>query len=147
MRPVLDSFARALFAQLHIRMLLLSFFPLLLSLLVWALLLWLGLQPLINFLQSYFVANDGFRISGGVLGAVGLGAVKTVIVPLIVMWALLPLMILTALVFIGIAAMPAILGHVSSRHYPALERRKGGSIWGGVRTAASAFLFSPCCGY
>src|SRR5438105_2614287 len=120
MRPVLHSFGRALLAQLRLRMLLLSFIPFLLSLAIWTVILWLGLQPLLNFLQNYFSANNGFQISSDVLSAVGLGAIKTVIVPLVAMWILLPLMILTALFFIGLAAMPAILKHVSSRHYASL---------------------------
>jgi len=34
-----------------------------------------------------------------------MGVLKTVIVPLIAMWTLLPLMILTALVFVGLSAV------------------------------------------
>lgn len=140
LRPVFIAFGRALLAQLHIKMLLLSFVPFLLSLLVWSVVLWLCFQPLVDVVQSYFVAHDGFRVSGGVLAMFGLGAIKTVIVPLIAMWALLPLMILTALVFIGIAAMPVIIKHVASRHYPQLEKRRGGTLWGSFWTAISSFF-------
>jgi hypothetical protein len=56
------------------------------------------------------------------------------------MWVLLPLMILTALVFVGTMAMPAIVRHVGNRVYPELERRKGGSVWGGLWVASSSFI-------
>lgn len=138
MRAVVMSFARALLSQLHWRMLMLTFMPFLLSVLLWGVVLWLGLQPMIDWIQSYFVENDGFRIAGGVLGWLGLGAIKTVIVPLIAMWALLPLMILTALIFIGALAMPMIVRHVASRYYPELEKRKGGSIWVSLWIAVSS---------
>ncbi|MFD2273159.1 hypothetical protein ACFS07_24160 [Undibacterium arcticum] len=88
-----------------------------LSLTIWGVALWLGLQPLIDSLQSWFVEHDGFKISGHLLSMFGLAAIKTVIVPLIAMWMLLPLMILTALVFIGIVAMPVIGRHASARHF------------------------------
>jgi hypothetical protein len=140
MRPVLMAFGRALLSQLHFRMLMLTVMPFVLSVALWGILLWLGLQPMIDWLQAYFADNGGFRVAGDVLGWFGLGAIKTVLVPLIAMWVLLPLMILTALVFVGTMAMPAIVRHVGNRMYPELERRKGGSVWGGLWVASSSFI-------
>lgn len=140
MRPVFIAFGRALLSQLHYRMLLLTILPFLLSVAIWGVALWLGLQPLIDWLQGYFLANDGFRISGDVLTMLGMGALKTVLVPLIAMWLLLPLMILTALLWIGVIAMPMIARHVGQRHFPALEARRGGSFWGSLWMSSSSFL-------
>src|SRR3569832_1897790 len=130
MRLVLIAFGRALLSQLHFRMLMLTVMPFLLSILIWGVILWMGLQPLIDWIQAYFVANDGFRIAGVTLSWLGLGAIKVVLVPLIAMWLLLPLMIVTALIFVGTLAMPAIIKHVASREFPELEKREGGSLWG-----------------
>ena len=140
MRAVLHAYGRALLSQMHARMLLLSVIPFLLSLLLWGVLLSLLLQPLIDGVQALFQAHDGFRISGGVLATFGLGVLKTVIVPLIAMFLLLPLMVLTALVFIGIAAMPALARHVGGRHFPQLEKKRGGSWFGSILTACACFL-------
>jgi hypothetical protein len=140
MRLVLIALGRALLAQLRFRMLMLTLAPFLLSLLVWSVALWAGLQPMIDWLQDYFVAHDGFRIAGSVLGWFGLGAIKAVVVPLIAMWLLLPLMILTALLFIGMFAMPAIVKYVATRYYPELERRSGGTLFGSLWTASSTFV-------
>jgi hypothetical protein len=140
MHPVLIAFGRALLSQLHFRMLLLTVMPFVLSILIWGVALWLGLQPMIDWLQAYFSANDGFHVAGNVLGSFGLGALKTVMVPLLALWLLLPLMILTALIFVGVLAMPTITRHVASRTYPELERRRGGTFWGSVWISASSFM-------
>lgn len=140
MQAVLISFGRALLSQLHFRMLLLTVLPFLFSVLIWGVVLYFGLQPMIDAVQDYFVNNDGFRVMSGVLAWLGLGAIKTVIVPLIAMWVLLPLMILTALIFIATMAMPVIVAHVSGRHYPQLEARKGGNLLGSVWLSASSFV-------
>jgi hypothetical protein len=140
MRPVLIAFGRALLSQLHYRMLLLSIVPFLFSVLIWGIVLWLALQPMIDAIQAYFADNDGFRIVGGVLGWVGLGAIKVVIVPLIAMWVLLPLMILTALSFIATMAMPVIVRHLASRQYRGLDARNGGSLLGSLWRSASSFV-------
>ena len=140
MRPIFIAFGRALLSQLHYRMLMLTIMPFLLSVAIWGVALWQGLQPLIDWLQRYFLENDGFRISGNLLTMLGLGALKTVLVPLIAMWLLLPLMILTALLCIGMIAMPMIARHVGKRHFPALETRKGGSFWGSLWMSGSSFV-------
>lgn len=140
MRPVLIAFGRALLSQLHFRMLLLTVMPFVASVALWGVLLWLGLQPMIDALHAYFSDTGGFAVAGDILGWFGLGAIKTVIVPLIAMWVLLPLMILTALVFVGTLAMPIIVRHVGSRHFPDLELRRGGSVLGSLWIATYSFI-------
>ena len=95
---------------------------------------------MISWIQGIFAENNWFAVSSSTLSWLGLGALKTVIVPLIAMWLLLPLMILTALLFAGVFAMPAITKHVASRHYPGLEERKGGSLWGSAWISVSSFI-------
>lgn len=140
MRPVMAALGRAILSQLHFRMLLLTVLPFVLSLALWGVLLWLGLQPMVDWLHTYFSDSGWFSTAGDILGWFGLGAFTTVIVPLIAMWVLLPLMILTALVFVGTMAMPIIVRHVGSRHYPDLERRRGGSVLGSLWIATYSFL-------
>jgi hypothetical protein len=140
LRDVLVAFGRAVLSQLHFRMLFLTVIPFVLSLVIWAVALWLGLQPMMDWLQTWMVQNDGFRIAGNVLGSFGLDALKAIMVPLLAMWVLLPLMILTALVVVGLLAMPAIARHVGQRHFPDLQQRKGGSLWGSVWISAVSFV-------
>jgi hypothetical protein len=140
MRAVLIAFGRALLSQLHIRMLLLTLVPFGLSLLVWGVALWFGLQPMMDGVGRYFADNDGFRTAADMLGWLGLGALKAVVVPFVAMWVLLPLMILTALFFVALAAMPAVSRHVSRRHYPDLVQLRGGSLSGSLWTSVSSLL-------
>lgn len=140
MRAVINAYGRALLSQLHGKMLLLSVLPFLLSVLVWGVLLWLGLQPLVDGVGAWFGAHDGFSISGGVLATFGMGALKIVIVPLIAMLLLLPLMVLTALIFIGLVAMPVVVRHVGGRHFSLLEKKRGGSWFGSLFGASAISL-------
>jgi uncharacterized protein involved in cysteine biosynthesis len=139
-RDVLIAFGRALLSQLHFRMLMLTVLPFLLSVLLWGAILWLFLQPALDTLREYFAANDGFRFVADVLGSFGMQLVGGVLVPFVAMWLLLPLMILTALVFVGTVAMPAVARHVGRRDYPELEQRKGGSLLGSLAVSFGSFL-------
>jgi hypothetical protein len=135
MGAVLRAWGRAFLSQWHGKLLMMSVVPFLLALAVWAVLLYMGLQPLVDYLHALFTEHNLFATSSGMLRSLGLGALTTVVAPLIAMLMLLPLMILTALIFIGVVAMPVIGRHVGLRHYPQLEQRKGGSILGSIGVA------------
>ncbi|GGC72895.1 EI24 domain-containing protein [Undibacterium terreum] len=140
MNDIIRSWAKALTAQFHYKIFLLTALPFVLSVLLWGVAMWWGLQSLIDAIQAYFIDHDGFALAGHVLGMVGLIALKTVIVPLIAMWLLLPLMIVTSLLCIGVLAMPAINRYVTRRDYPELEKRHGGSLLGSFWRAISSFI-------
>lgn len=140
MHAVLKAYGRALLSQLHGKMLLLSFAPFLLAGALWAFLLWWGLQPLIDQLHATFVEYDGFKLSSSVLATVGLSMLTNIIVPLLAMLLVLPLMIVTALFLVGIAAMPAIVRHVGGRHFPLLEKKRGGGWFGSLLGACGALV-------
>lgn len=138
---IFSSLGRALYSQFHGSMLLLTILPFIAALLIWTILLWFGLQPLIDALYSAFSDYDLFRQSGELLDKTGLSGLKALLVPLLAMWLLLPLMILTALGLVGLIAMPAINRHVSKRFYPQLDARQGGSFAGSLWVSCSAFVF------
>jgi hypothetical protein len=140
MRQIALAYGRALRAQFTGRMLMLSVVPLLLSLALWGGLLYAGLQPLFDWLHGLFVDYDLFQASSGVLSTLGLGFLKTLVVPLAAVLALLPLMIVTSLLFIGVAAMPAIARHVSRVRFPDLERKQGGSFLGSLGVNLSGIV-------
>jgi len=129
---VATAWARALRAQFSRRMLLLSLLPLLLSLLVWGTVLGFGLQPFLDYLDRVFADYGWFGAGGGILSTLGLGALKVMVVPLMAIILLLPLMIASSLLFMGIVAMPAIERHVGRRQFPQLEQKEGGSFAGSV---------------
>jgi len=139
MKAVLNAYGRALRSQVRGRMLLLSIAPTVLSLVLWAAILYFSWDPAFNYVQDQFLEHELYRYSSSWLATLGLAAVKTIIVPLIMILALVPLMILTALIFIGVAAMPAIVRHVGGEHYPKLEMKKGGTLAGSVAAALGGF--------
>ena len=113
--------------------------PFVLALALWGLALWQGLQPMIDQLHAWFSDYGLFRQSGEILDSLGLSSLRTLLVPLIAMWLLLPFMIVTALLLIGLLVMPSIANHVGRRDYPQLERRHGGSFAGSVWVSLSSF--------
>lgn len=139
-RPIAIAYGRALRSQFSGRMLLLSVVPLLLSLALWGSLLYAGMQPLYDWLQDTFREYGLFETSGSILATLGLGFLKTMVVPLAAMLALLPLMIITSLLFIGVGAMPAIARHVSRVQFPNLERKEGGSFLGSLAVNLSGIV-------
>lgn len=128
----LTAWARALRAGFSPRMMMLSLVPLLLSLLVWGGLLWAYGGALFDWLDAVFRDNEWFQSGGSWLSTFGLGMLKVVVVPLVAILLLLPLMIASALLFMGIFAMPAIEKYVSRKQFPKLEQKEGGSFAGSI---------------
>ena len=126
------AWARALRAGFSPRMMVLSLVPLLLSLLVWGGLLWAFGPALFDWLDALFREYGWFQTSGSWLSTLGLGMLKVVVVPLMAILLLLPLMIASALLFMGVFAMPAIEKYVSRRQFPKLEQKEGGSFAGSI---------------
>jgi len=131
-KGVVTAWGRALRAGFSRRMMLLSLVPLLLSLLAWGGVLYAFGPALFDWLQALFTDHGWFQASGSMLATLGLGMLKVVVVPLVAILLLLPLMIASSLLFMGIFAMPAIENHVSRRQYPKLARKEGGSFAGSV---------------
>ncbi len=132
MNGVATAWARALRAGFSRRMMLLSLVPLLLSLLAWGGLLWAFGPALFDTIDAVFREYGWFQASGGLLSTLGLGMLKVVVVPLMAILLLLPLMIGSSLLFMGIFAMPSIERYVSRRQFPRLAQEEGGSFAGSV---------------
>jgi Etoposide-induced protein 2.4 (EI24) len=134
------AWGRALRSQFSGRIMVLSLLPLALSLALWGALLWLFLQPLLDWLHGVFADYGGFAASSGILGSLGLSMLKAMVVPIAAMLLLVPLMIMTSLLFMGVVAMPAIVRHVERRHFPDLEKKHGGSMLGSLCVNLLAML-------
>ena len=130
-RPVMTAYSRALKSQFTGEMIKLSIVPVLLSLLLWGVLLYFGLGPMKDFIGALLPAASP---SGGWWSDYGAGALKVVAVAVIAVLLTLPIMITTALTFMGVVSMPAIVRHVSARQFPKLELKHGGNLAGSIRT-------------
>ena len=99
MMPLFTSLLRAFASQLHVRMLLLTLLPLLIGLGLWGLLLWQGLQPLIDQLHQWFSHYALFKGVGERMDRWGLSAIRTLMVPLLAIWLYLLVFVFSGLWF------------------------------------------------
>ena len=140
----LQSLGRAFFAQFHPKMLVLSFFPMLLSFFVWGGLLWFGLPWLSVQVKTYLLGFQLFQSIGSGWTQWGLVALQSLLVPLLALWLLLPLIMISMLLLVATALMPVIARFVGARDFPRLQKKKGGnffgSLWHALLMAASFAL-------
>ncbi len=135
---VMRAWARAFTAQFHPRMLWLSVLPFVLALVLWLIALAYGLQVLLDLLQNWITQNPDLSSWASWASLLGMLALKTLVVPFFAMWLLLPLVVISALVFTTFFAMPAINKHVGQHHFTSLECRQGGSTFGSVLHATTS---------
>ncbi len=143
MNGIARSLLFALGNLLHPRMLWLMLWPVLVAVGLWgtiAIVFWAQLAAWLAGLINQWLTTGMFAIQWEVQDAALIGAKALILIMLV------PLIQLTALLILSIFGMPAMVGHVASRSYPALERRKGGdlagSLWNGlVALAGMVVLF------
>ena len=138
MSEISKALLRAFASLLHPRMLLLMLWPVLI-----ALALWLGLalafwSQAAAWLQLQFdqSAAIGWAISVWPLSLLAAHLAWILLVLLFV-----PLVLITAVLIIGVFAMPAMVGHVAERGYPQLERRHGGTLAGSAWNSVAALAW------
>ena len=128
----LDSFWRAVAYCLRPRVIALSFLPLLLMV---ALALGLGYlywDAALVWVRATLEASSIVTSLLGWLEAVGAGGLKTVLAPLLVIFAITPVIVLVCLLMVALLMAPAIASLVAERRFPQLERKRGGSWLGGL---------------
>ncbi|HSV55470.1 MAG TPA: EI24 domain-containing protein [Burkholderiaceae bacterium] len=128
MSLLLDSFWRAVAYCVHPRVIALSFLPLIIMV---ALSLGLGYfywEPALDWVRG---ALDSWSLIAKLwtwLEGMGAGNLKTVVAPLIVIFAVTPLIVLLSLLIVAMMMTPALVAMVAERRFPGLERKKGGSF-------------------
>jgi hypothetical protein len=131
---VIAALLAALKTFFHPRMLALVLWPMLLATMLWvgaAFIFWGSwMAGLTGLVQQTSLEQ---WIAQGFLAVATHYLIATVLVLL-----LLPAIYVTALLITAIFAMPAMVDHVAAKHYPALERRQGGTAAGNVSNALMA---------
>lgn len=128
MNLLLDSFWRAVAYCLRPRVIALSFLPLVLMV---AIALGLGYFYWEAALDGVRGALEASSIVNNVwvwLQSVGAGSLKTVLAPLIVIFAITPVIVVLSLLMVAILMTPALTSLVAERRFPQLERKRGGSM-------------------
>jgi hypothetical protein len=132
MNLLLDSFWRAAAYCLHPRVIVLSLLPLLLMA---GLAFGLGyffweaaLDAVRVALESWFMLATPI----GWLEGIGFPNLKTVLVPLVVVFLSTPLIVVLSLLLVATLMSPAMLTLVAARRFPLLVRKRGGSFFGSL---------------
>ncbi len=138
MEKISPALIKAFISLLHPRMLFLMIWPVLL-----ALVLWIGLAVIFG-TQAFTWVGAQVRAAPGIESILTLWPF-TLIAAHYFSWIALalffvPLVLVTAVLIIGIFAMPTMVNHVAERDYPSLDRRKGGSFFGAVWNSIAALL-------
>ncbi|MDD0808845.1 EI24 domain-containing protein [Curvibacter sp. RS43] len=142
MTLLFDSFWRAVVYCLHPRVIALSFLPLLLLV---GLALGLGYfywEPAVDGVRQMLEASELLNAFLGWLQSVGMGALKTVFAPLIVIAVVTPLLVVVSLVVVAVLMAPALVSMVSERRFPRMDRLRGGSTLGSVLWSLGSVLLA-----
>ena len=129
MNLFLDSFWRACAYCLRPRVIALSFLPLVLMI---ALSMGLGYfywEDALDWVRQTLEASALINNVFDWLSSIGAGSLKVVFVPLIVIFAVTPIIVVLSLLTVAVLMTPALTLLVAERRFPRLERKHGGSIW------------------
>ena len=123
-----DSFWRAAAYCVRPRVIALSFLPLILMV---ALALGLGYyfwEPALDWVRAGLEASSVVNSVWDWLQSVGAGSIKMVLAPLVVIFAVTPVIVVLSLLLVAVLMTPALTNLVAERRFPQLERKHGGSL-------------------
>lgn len=79
-------------------------------------------------LESSAFVNNGWAW----LDTMGLGRIKTVLAPLIVIFTVTPVIVVVCLLVVALMMAPMLVRLVAKRRFPGLEERQGATVWHSV---------------
>ena len=123
-----DSFWRAVGYCLRPRVIALSFLPLVVMV---ALALGLGYyywEPALDWVRGMLEASSMVNTVWDWLQSVGAGSIKMVLAPMVVIFAVTPVIVVISLLLVAVLMTPALTSLVAERRFPQLERKRGGSL-------------------
>lgn len=126
---MLEAMIKAFVSLLHPRMLLLMFWPVFVALGLWTLLAILFWTQAAQWVDA---GIKSYELVQWMLAFWPFGLVAAHVAWVILVLAFIPLVLVTAVVIIGIFAMPMMVNHVAERNYPDLQRTRGGTAVGSV---------------
>jgi Etoposide-induced protein 2.4 (EI24) len=142
MNLMLNSFWRAAAYCLHPRVIALSFLPLIIMV---GLALGVGYffwEPVLEWVRLSLDSFGWMTTIWTWLQNNGMGSLKTVLVPLLVIFAITPLVVILSLILVALLMTPAMVSLVAERRFPKLERKKGASFTGMVGWSFSSTLIA-----
>ena len=138
----LDAFWRAAAYCLHPRVILLSLAPLVLMVALALGLGWLYWDAAVTGMRTLLESWSLLSVLWAWLAAFGVGDVNSVLAPLIVLFAALPVLVIVCLIAVAVLMAPALVGLVAQRRFATLERLRGGSVFTGLLWSLGSTLLA-----
>ena len=139
---MIDSFWRAVAYCVHPRVIALSLLPLavLVALaLVTGALLW---EPALDWVRQQFDSLPWLQAVAAWLMMAGLGALKAVAAPMVVIFLVTPVIVMLALLVVSVMLSPALARMVAQRRFAHLARERGAGFWGSLLWALGSTLLA-----
>jgi hypothetical protein len=128
MKLLIDSFWRAAVYCLYPRVIGLSVLPLVLIVALSWLLGYLYWDTAVTFVRGWLDASAWLDTVWRWFEGVGLGNLKTVVAPLLVIFAFTPLVVVASLLAVSFMMTPSLTRMVAQRRFAGMQRKHGGSL-------------------
>lgn len=128
MRVLMGSFWRALAYCLHPRVIGLSFLPLVLMVAMAFALGYFFWDAAVSGLMTWLEQWQLFSVALTWLDSTGLGGLRSVLAPLVVLALSTPVIVVLALLLVALLMTPAIVDLVAQRRFERMERKRGGTF-------------------
>ncbi len=138
MTEIGKALLRAFTSLLHPRMLLLMLWPLAVALVLWLALAYAFWSQAAAWLQLHF---DQSAVIGWAITVWPLTTIATHLAWILLAILFVPLVLVTAVLIIGMFAMPAMVAHVAGRSYAQIEQRRGGTFAGSAWNSVMALVW------
>lgn len=132
MSTLLDSFWRAVMYCMHPRVIFLSFLPFLVMGAVSLALSYFFWEDALGAVRSSLESYELFGAMLPWLEEVGLGGLHRIMAAVLLLFLVIPLIVIATLLLVALFMTPAMVALVSTRRFPRLERKKGGSWLGSL---------------
>jgi Etoposide-induced protein 2.4 (EI24) len=114
---------------LHPRVIALSILPLVIMVLISLGLGYFFWDQAMSLVRANLESSGLVQTMLGWLEGIGLGRLRSVLAPLVVLLLALPLMVIASLLFVAMLMTPAMVSLVGDRRFDKLEKKRGASVW------------------
>ena len=132
MKPLFDSFWRAVAYCMHPRVIALSFLPLIVMVVLSFGLGYFFWEGAVASVAAWLQSHELMQAFLGWLDRLGMGGLRSVFGPLLVLVMATPVIVLLCLLLVAVFMTPAMVELVAQRRFAKLERKQGGSMMVGV---------------
>ncbi len=128
MRVLMGSFGRALAYSLYPRVIALSFLPLVLMIALAFALGYFFWDAAVTGFMTWLEQWQLFAVALAWLESVGLGGLRSVLAPLVVLALSTPVIVVLSLLLVALLMTPAMVDLVAQRRFATMERKRGGTF-------------------